>query len=310
MGAAIQVAPLRDASILPALGYRREASVTRAAPSSPSGPFMKTPPPACEIRPFPRSRRLVTDACEWGRRKHMIHALVEMDVTRPRQSIREHKARTGETRSFTAFIASALGKAVAEDRLCHAYRQRGKLLLFDDVDIATLVEHDVEGHKLATMYVIRAADKKTFRQIHDEIRTAQQQAVESTPGASTWKLYLRLPGFLRRLLYWWMDRSPETRRRLGGTVTLSAIGMAGKGTGWGIPIATSTLGVTLGGIETKPGIVEGRIEPREFLCITVSFDHDVVDGVPAARFVTRFREIVEAASGLESVPSTVQDGRS
>jgi len=252
----------------------------------------------CETRPFPHSRRLVMDACEWGRKKHIIHALAEFDVTRARQLIRQHQARTGEQLSFTAFAASCIGRVVAEDRVCHAYRKRGKLVLFDDVDIAILVEHDVEGQKLATMHVIRAADKKPFREIHEEIRAAQKDAVESRPDARKWKLYLALPGFLRRLLYWWMDRNPEGRKRLGGTVTLSAIGMAGKGTGWGIPIASATLQVTLGGIETKPGMVEGRIEPREFLSVTVSFDHDVVDGVPAARFVTRMRELVESASTL------------
>lgn len=149
--------------------------------------------------------------------------------------------------------------------------------------------------------MIRAADKRTVREIHDDIRAAQRESVETAPGAEKWKAYLLLPGFLRRLLYWWLDRSPETRKRLGGTVVLTAVGMAGKGAGWAIPIASNTLTITLGGIETKPGLSDGRIEPREYLCTTVSFDHDVVDGVPAARFVTRFRELVEAASGLEAL---------
>ena len=118
------------------------------------------------------------------------------------------------------------------------------------------------------------------------------------PGAAKWKVSLRLPGFLRRLFYRWLDRSPETRKRLGGTVVLTAIGMAGSGAGWGLPIASSTLTITLGGIETKPGFVDGRIEPREYLCMTVSFDHDVVDGVPAARFASRLRQIVEEAAIL------------
>ena len=41
--------------------------------------------------------------------------------------------------------------------------------------------------------------------------------------------------------------------------------------------------IALGGIATKPGIVEGRIQIREYLCITVSIDHDIIDGAPAAR---------------------------
>jgi pyruvate/2-oxoglutarate dehydrogenase complex dihydrolipoamide acyltransferase (E2) component len=251
-----------------------------------------------EIRPFPPSRRLVTDSCEWGRKKHIIHGLTECDVTRARAIMREHKSRTGEGLSFTAFIAACVGRAVAENRMCHAYRKGRELVIFEDVDIGTMVEHEVEGEKLATFQVIRAADKKTFRQIHDEIRAAQKESVESAAGVAKWKLFVRLPGFVRRLFYWWLDRSPETRKRLGGTVVLTAIGMAGSGAGWGLPIASSTLTITLGGIETKPGFIDGRIEPREYLCMTVSFDHDVVDGVPAARFASRLRQIAEEAGVL------------
>ncbi len=252
----------------------------------------------CEIRPYPLSRRLVIDSCEWGRKKHIIHALIECDVTRAREIMRAHKRRTGEGLSFTAFIAACVGRAVAENRICHAYRKGRRLVLFDNVDIGTLVEHDVEGEKLATLHVVRAADKKTFRQIHDEIRSAQKESVDSAPGAGKWKIYLRLPGFLRRLLYWWLDRSPETRMRLAGTVVLTAVGMAASGAGWGIPIASNTLTITVGGIETKPGFIDGRIEPRQYLCITISIDHDVVDGVPAARFASRLKQIAEDAAIL------------
>jgi len=48
-------------------------------------------------------------------------------------------------------------------------------------------------------------------------------------------------------------------------------------------MANFSLTVTLGGIVEKPGVVDGRIEIREYLCVTVSFDHDIIDGAPAAR---------------------------
>ena len=46
-------------------------------------------------------------------------------------------------------------------------------------------------------------------------------------------------------------------------------------------------------------MVEGRIEPREILNLTVVFDHDVIDGAPAARFVRRLVELIESGSGLD-----------
>jgi pyruvate/2-oxoglutarate dehydrogenase complex dihydrolipoamide acyltransferase (E2) component len=36
-----------------------------------------------------------------------------------------------------------------------------------------------------------------------------------------------------------------------------------------------------------------RIEPREFLAMTLSIDHEIVEGAPAARFTNRFKELIE-----------------
>jgi pyruvate/2-oxoglutarate dehydrogenase complex dihydrolipoamide acyltransferase (E2) component len=40
---------------------------------------------------------------------------------------------------------------------------------------------------------------------------------------------------------------------------------------------------------------------REFLNLTVSFDHDIVDGAPAARFVRSLADLVEGAAALEPI---------
>jgi len=75
--------------------------------------------------------------------------------------------------------------------------------------------------------------------------------------------------------------------------------MFGRG-GWGIVIVPiHTLGITIGGIVEKPGVVDGRIEIREYLDLTISVDHDIVDGAPAARFTQPLRELIEGGYGLE-----------
>jgi hypothetical protein len=56
------------------------------------------------IKPFPPFRRLVIDGLEIASRKHLIHGMIEVDVTKPRQHLRELKAQTGESMSFTGFI--------------------------------------------------------------------------------------------------------------------------------------------------------------------------------------------------------------
>jgi pyruvate/2-oxoglutarate dehydrogenase complex dihydrolipoamide acyltransferase (E2) component len=59
-----------------------------------------------------------------------------------------------------------------------------------------------------------------------------------------------------------------------------------------------TTSVLLGGIGQKPGVVDGQIAVREYLSPTVDFDHDIVDGAPAARFAQRFKELIERGEGL------------
>jgi hypothetical protein len=108
-----------------------------------------------EVVPFPAMRRLVVDGGRLAARRHAIHGLIEVDVTEPRRYFREHKARTGETLSFTAFAIACLGKAVDADKRIHACRNwRNQLVIFDEVNVNTAfdaetsdraVHHDPAG---------------------------------------------------------------------------------------------------------------------------------------------------------------------
>ena len=249
--------------------------------------------------PYPRSRLLMVDGGRMGRQKHTIHGLVEFDVTRPRQILREHKAQTGETLSFTAFLMNCLGKAIDTDKAVHAYRDwRNRLVIFDEVDVSTLFEVEVDGNKMIRPHIIRGVNKKNFRALHEEIRSFQAKH-ESSREASFIGWFVRMPGIIRRLFYWFLFKNPQMLKDYFGTVILTAVGMFGSGAGWGIPVSNHTLQLTIGGIVEKPGVVDGRIEIREYLSITISFDHDIVDGAPAARFVQCLRELVESGYGLE-----------
>ena len=248
--------------------------------------------------PFPKIRRLMVDGGRLARQKHVIHGLVEVDVTRARQAIRDHKLQTGEALSFTAFIMACLGRAVDMNKRMQAYRNwRDQLVIFDDVDVNTMFEVEVDGHKIIRPHIIRAVNKKTLRDIHEEIR-AFQAGHEGSRESNFIGWFVLLPGFIRRLFLGALFKNPRWLKEMNGTVSLTAVGMFGTGGGWGIPVTNHTLQITLGGIAEKPGVVEGRIEVREYLSVTVSFDHDIVDGAPAARFIQRLKELIESAHGL------------
>ena len=127
-------------------------------------------------RPFPAFRQLVIDGMEIASRKHWIHGLIEVDVTKPRQRLREMKEQTGESFSFTAFLIYCCAKAVDENKDVHAYRDwRNRLVIFDDVDISIPVERSTEDHEEVLQLIVRAANRKPIAAIQQEIRQAQSQ---------------------------------------------------------------------------------------------------------------------------------------
>jgi pyruvate/2-oxoglutarate dehydrogenase complex dihydrolipoamide acyltransferase (E2) component len=254
-----------------------------------------------EVAPFPRFRQLVVDAGRVARRKHTIRCLIEVDVTKARQFIRGHEAQAGESLSFTAFVIACLGRAVEANKYAHAYRnRRSQLVIFDDVDVATYVEVELEGHQFPLMHVLRAVNRRTWRELHDEIRAVQARP-EQSPNArrrAAVNRFLLLPRPVRDIFYRFVNGNPHVWKRQAGTAYVTAVGMFGAGGGWGIGYSAHTLGVVLGGIGEKPVAVEGRVEIRECLSLTVDFDHDIVDGAPAARFVGHFTGLIESGEGL------------
>src|SRR5262249_514067 len=156
----------------------------------------------------------------------------------------------------------------------------------------------VAGQKQPIPSIIRAANRKTVREIHHEIRAAQEQDV-----TKDLMRFQSLPTLLFKPYLWiftWIGRThPGVWKKNVGTVGLTAVGMFGNGAGWGIPIAPpTTLIMTVGGIGEKPGVVDGHITIREYLSLTISFDHDIIDGAPAARFTERLKDLIESGSGL------------
>ena len=252
-----------------------------------------------QVVPYPKLRRLLAVMLHALQRKPMMHFLIEVDVTRARQSIRDHKANTGEALSFTAFLIACLGKAVDEHKAVQAYRKGSKhLVLFDEVDVETQIERETAGHEQNITYIIRAANRKTFREIHQEIRAAQVEDVaKARVGSQALQWLLFLPTFLFRFLYWM--RGPHVLKKYGGTVGTAAVGMFEDGAGWVIPIGhPQTLMMTVGGIGVKPGVVDGSIAIREYLSLTISLDHEMIDGAPAARFTRRLKELIQRGYGL------------
>ena len=247
--------------------------------------------------PFPWERQMIIEGGRIAAKRHTVFGLLEVDVTDARGIMREYKERTGETLSFTAFVVACLGKAVDENKMVHGYRDwRNRVILFDDVDVNMVVEIEMEGRKVTLPHFVRAANRRTVYDIHNNIRKIQKRPEKSREFGAMW--FARLPSFVRDIFYWFVFRNPQWLKKSFCTVGVTAVGMFAKGSGWAVPFNVHTLDVALGGIAEKPGVIDGRIEIREYLCLTLMFDHDMVDGAPATRFAGRFKELLENAYGL------------
>ena len=252
-----------------------------------------------ELRPSPVQRRIVADAGYLAHRRHIIHGLVEADITAARTLMNEQSQRLGAKLSFTAFLAATYARAIAAKPRVQAYRDwRGRQVIFKDVDVATLIE-PTEG-AVAIPHVLRDVNLKSVQELTAEIRSVQERPRASAQAGGLIDLAPHLPRFMRLMYFWILKKNPHWYRSAAGTTAITSIGMFGKSGGWGIAfLSTHTLGLTVGGIAAKPAIHDGKIEPGEFLQLTLSFDHDLVDGAPAARFTGRFIEMLETGLALK-----------
>jgi pyruvate/2-oxoglutarate dehydrogenase complex dihydrolipoamide acyltransferase (E2) component len=252
-----------------------------------------------EVRPNPIKRRIVVDAGFLAHKRHIIYGIVEADITRARALLQDRSERLGYQLSFTGFIAATYARAIADMPKVQTYQNwRGQRIIFHDVDIATLIEPS-EG-AVAIPHVLRDVNRKSVAQLTEEIRAVQERPSSSAQAGGINNIAPYLPRFVRLMFFWFLKKDPHRFRRMAGTTVLTSIGMFGKSGGWGITfLPTHTLGLTVGGITRKPAIHDGKIEPGDFLQLTLSFDHDQVDGAPAARFTGHFLEMLETVTALQ-----------
>lgn len=257
---------------------------------------------------FPSSRQFTFDFGELSRRKHHVLGLLEVDVTDARTRIR-HMRRSDKSVSFFAWLVKTVADCVAVNPQVNGYKspQGNKVILFKDVDISLPVEKNVDGVRVPLPYVIRDAERKTVSQIHQEIEAAKSEGVEDESNyilgekysALGMKMLVSLPQWLRLALSRiFLFNNPTRMKGMMGTVVITTVGMVGHVNGWIVPFGMHTICLGLGSLNQQPSVYKGEIQKREILHLTMLIDHDVVDGVPAARFTDDLVRKLESAAGI------------
>ena len=164
--------------------------------------------------------------------------------------------------TYNHMIAKLTALALGEHPALNASWQNGAPHQYESVHLGLAV--DTEGGLLVP--VIRNADSKSLAQIATEARALALKARRHTLG-------------------------PDALQ--DGTFTISNLGMYGIDAFTPIINLPQAAILGLGRIVEKPAVFQGQVVPRALMALSLTFDHRILDGGPAARFLDRVRTFIE-----------------
>jgi pyruvate/2-oxoglutarate dehydrogenase complex dihydrolipoamide acyltransferase (E2) component len=258
-----------------------------------------------KIQKFPNSRIATIDVCEIGKRKHHVTGLIELDISKSREKIREHNRKSSNKISFTAWIVSVIGSTIKKYETSSSFlKRKNKLIIFDDINVSIIVEKNLDGQKVPIPLIIEKANEKSIESISMQINDAKNKKLTNKDIVlqrntdRLERLYYFLPGFIRRNIWKYLLKHPRLAFREMGNVAITSIGMMGQVKGWFIPISVHPICFGLSSIVKSPTVVEDKIEIREMLNMSILLDHDVIDGAPMARFINDLSKNIENGLNL------------
>jgi pyruvate dehydrogenase E2 component (dihydrolipoamide acetyltransferase) len=241
---------------------------------------------------------VVLDWLARASRRFPVHGLVELDVSEAGRRI----AGADPPVSWTGFVVATLARAVAAHPEVNARRAGGRVVVFDRVDVGVTVERVVDGSVVLNAVSVRNADSKSPDAITAELARVKHSREAGPARTGLAARVARLPGPLRRAAFELAGTSARVAATYGPAVGVTSLGMFTGGWGWAVPIPPLTVIATVGGVAERVVVRDGQVAVRPLLPLTLSFDHAVVDGAPATRFVETLRELTETAAVFEPGP--------
>jgi pyruvate/2-oxoglutarate dehydrogenase complex dihydrolipoamide acyltransferase (E2) component len=246
---------------------------------------------------LPRPRLNVLDLIDViGHRTIPTYLFCEIDMGWA-EEVRKKMKALGLKVTVTAFLLKAIAiaqRSHPESRT--AALPWGKTVTFSDIVAGFTVERYIGNQPAVFFGAIEHPDTKSLIEISSELQQYAEAKMNDVRQLSLQSRFNKFPGWLRQSILWAGKRYPKVRLLFqGATFGLSSIGK------WGmsglIPpcVATSTFGV--GQIEDKAVVRDGQIVIRPMMTIILNFDHRIIDGGPAARFMTDVKRLLEG--GLE-----------
>ena len=250
--------------------------------------------PGYVVRRIPPERQPVLDRLAGASRRFQVHALTEFDVTEARARLVDSEVRV----TWTGFVVASLARAVVMHPEVNARKAGSRILAFDRVDIGATVEREQAGTAVLDVAVVRDADRRSCATISELLATAKHGPGEPHRQRGLARGLVRLPGPLRRTALRMAATSPRVSATFGPAIGVTSLGMLSDAWAWAVPLAPLTVIATVGRVTQRPAVRDDRIVARWMLPLTLSFDHAVIDGAPAARFTETLRVLIESGAAL------------
>jgi len=179
------------------------------------------------------------------------------------------------------------------------YEQRGTRLTVTPF-LVKAVAVTLRNHPVLNASLDPTGENVVLKQyVHLGMAWTRGRADGSRPARRRQEVAARGVARARELARKARERTLTAEDMKGGTFTISNQG--GIGGGHFTPIVNvpeaAILGVGRGGV--RPAWIEGKIEPRTYLPLALSYDHRLIDGGTAARFIS---DLVKA---IEQFPETL-----
>lgn len=242
---------------------------------------------------LPRGRWNVLDSITFVTRGSVpTYLFCDIDLTWI-EGLKARLLTEGHKITITAILLKAIGIAQRNHPLSRTcVLPWGRTVVLNHIVAGFTVERHVDLQPYVFFGLIDSPDTKPIEDIAKELSSYADKDISQVPQLAIEHQFSNMPWFLRRVILWLSLQYPQLRLRyLGATFGLSSLGHLGVTAVTGPCVSTSTFGV--GTAEQRAVVRNGAITICPMLTLTLSFDHRVMDGAPAARFLHEVRVLLE-----------------
>jgi hypothetical protein len=213
------------------------------------------------------------------------------------ENVRKRFAALGHKVAITALLLKAIGIAQREHPLTRTVQlPTGRLVTLNQISAGFTVERIISGTPAVFFGTVTDVDKKPVLDIATELRAYGQDPVDSIPQLALQVKCLDLPRWMRKLMLLGCVWFPKLRMKIiPASFGLSSVGRWGCKTGTPPCLSTTTFGV--GEVQDRAVIVNGESVSRPVVTVTYVFDHRIIDGAPACRYMKDVTDLLQG--GLE-----------